>query len=78
MIIEVRLYATFRRYCPAAAGGVLTLELPEDSMVIAAAEALGIPCGEIHLAMVNGVTSDLDRGLAAGDRVGLFPPIGRG
>ena len=39
---------------------------------------LAIPAGEVKIAMVNGVSAELTQVLAAGDRVGLFPPVGGG
>lgn len=42
------------------------------------AARLGIPEGEMKLAMVNRVACPLDRRLADGDLVGLFPLIGGG
>jgi molybdopterin converting factor small subunit len=39
---------------------------------------LGIDAREVHVLMVNGVISRLDRVLVGGDRLGLFPPVGGG
>lgn len=78
MLIEVRLFATLRRYAPSDAGGVLTLDMPEGGRVADALERLGIQAEEVHIVMVNGVSSHPDRTLLEGDRLGLFPAVGGG
>ncbi|MEG6584740.1 MoaD/ThiS family protein [Dendrosporobacter sp. 1207_IL3150] len=78
-MIEVRLYATLRRFSPeASTAGVFTLTLPEDSSVKGLLSAIGISPSDVHLLMVNGASAELDRILSEGDRVGLFPPVGGG
>jgi sulfur carrier protein ThiS len=78
MRIEVRLYATLRRYVPSAAEGVLAVDVPEGSKAADVIANLGVDADEVHILMVNGVSSPLDQVLAEGDRLGLFPPVGGG
>ncbi|HAM49904.1 MAG TPA: thiamine S protein [Nitrospiraceae bacterium] len=78
MRIEVRLYATLRRYALSAADGVLNVDVPEGSKVAHVIANLGVNADEVHIVMVNGVSSPLDQVLAEGDRLGLFPPVGGG
>jgi len=78
MVIEVRLYATLRRYKPSIPHGVLTLDLPEAVSVAELVEQLEIDPVEVHMVMVNGTSSDFGRMLADGDRVGFFPAVGGG
>lgn len=78
MRLEVRLFATLRRHVPSAGGGVLAVDVPEGSTAADVIAKLRINVNEVHLAMVNGVRSPLDRVLAEGDRLGLFPAVGGG
>jgi len=78
MQIEVRLYATLRRCALAAAAGVLTVDMPEGGTAADVIAKLGINADEVHILMVNGVSSPLTRVLAEGDRLGLFPAVGGG
>ena len=78
MRIEVRLYATLRRYVPSAAEGVLAVDVPEGSKAADVIANVGVNADEVHILMVNGVSSPLDQVLAEGDRLGLFPPVGGG
>lgn len=78
MKIEVRLYATLRCCAPDHPDGRQLLDLPEGTTVGEAADQLGVARSDIHLVMVNGIGADLDCRLMAGDRLGLFPPVGGG
>ena len=78
MRIEVRLYATLRRYALSAADGVLSIVVPEGSKASDVIASVGVNADEVHIVMVNGVSSPPDQALAEGDRLGLFPPVGGG
>ena len=78
MRIEVRLYATLRRYALSAADGVLSIVVPEGSKASDVIASVGGNADEVHIVMVNGVSNPLDQVLAEGDRLGLFPPVGGG
>lgn len=78
MVVEVRLYATLRRYTPANPNGVITVELPDGSTVLDLVKAIKIDPAEIHLIMINGTGCELEKIVSNGDRVGLFPPVGGG
>ena len=78
MRLEVRLYATLRRYHPEQPDGKIACEMPSDATVLDTVNALKIDPAEIHLIMVNGVGSELNQLLHENDRLGLFPPIGGG
>lgn len=52
--------------------------LPAGLTVDQAIAALGVPPGEVELAMVNRRAADRSRVLAEGDVLGLFPPLGGG
>lgn len=78
MFIEVRLYATLRRYAPASSVGVLAVEVPPDSTVAEVLTKMNIEGAEVHIIMINGVNSRLTSALHEGDRLGLFPAVGGG
>ncbi|MBP2634487.1 MAG: thiamine protein [Firmicutes bacterium] len=78
MVVEVRLYATLRRYTPASPDGVISLEVPEGVTILDLVKKIGIDPAEIHLMMVNGTGCELEKIINSGDRIGLFPPVGGG
>jgi len=61
-----------------ASGGVLAVDVPEGGSAADVIATLGVDANEVHILMVNGVSSALDRVLADGDRLGLFPAVGGG
>lgn len=78
--VEVRLYATLRKYRPELeVGEPLSLQLPEKIMVRQLLEEkLGIPAAVVKIVFVNGRQREVDHSLAEGDRVAVFPPVGGG
>lgn len=78
--VEVRLYATLRRYRPEAKPGeAFAVDLAEGSTVGEVVDReLGIPPREVKVILVNGVSRKPDHLLADGDRVAIFPPVGGG
>lgn len=78
MRVEVRLYATLRRRHPSAPDGVLAADVPEGSTAGDVIAKMRFDANEVHILMVNGVSSSPDRVLAEGDRLGLFPAVGGG
>ena len=77
-MIEVRLYATLRRYVPSSLHGVLAVEISKDSTVAELLTAIAVDLGEVHIIMINGVGSTLESILHDGDRLGIFPAVGGG
>lgn len=78
MVVEVRLYATLRRYTPSSPNGVITVELPTGATVLDLVKKIAIDPAEIHLIMKNGIGCEFDTIVNEGDRIGLFPPVGGG
>lgn len=78
MVVEVRLYASLRRYTPASPNGIITVDLPDGTTVLDLVKTIKIDPAEIQLIMINGIGCDLDKIICNGDRVGLFPPVGGG
>lgn len=78
MFVEVRLYATLRRYAPTSPSGVIPIEVPVNATVASLLGAMGIELTEVHIIMINGVISTLTSALHEGDRLGVFPAVGGG
>ena len=77
MMLDIRLYATLRQY-GTDKSGAMTVDVPEPVTVGQLLDKLAIPASEVKIAMVNVVSAEVTQVLAAGDRVGLFPPVGGG
>ena len=79
MLVRVKLYATLPRYVDGARAGVpIELELLDDASVADMVGQLELPPEEVKIVFVNGHVRPTDWALAAGDVVGIFPPIGGG
>lgn len=79
MEIEVRLFATLRRYLTIPHNqGVAKITVNEGDKVIDVINSLQVPAKEITVIMVNGVRADEEHVLQEDDRVALFPPVGGG
>ena len=78
MFIEVRLYATLRRYVPSAVRGVFSLEVIQECSVSELLQTIAVDLEEVHIIMINGVASTLESILHDGDRLGVFPAVGGG
>lgn len=79
MRVEVRLFATLRKYLPTKEIGEPSfVELDGQAKVSDLLARLGIPPGEAFVVMVNGRRQDLGWTLKDGDRIGIFPPVGGG
>jgi molybdopterin converting factor small subunit len=74
MQVEVRLFAVFRQ----GRFNRTEMDLPEGTPLRDLILQLEIPEKEVSLPLVNGQYSPLDRVLAAGDVVALFPAVGGG
>jgi len=74
MNIEVKCYATLAPLGPKDAA----FTAAEGETVGAVMERIGIAPKDVKLIFVNGAKAELDRPLAEGDRLGLFPAVGGG
>lgn len=77
-MIEVRLYATLRRYAPSSIRGVFSVTVTMDSTVAELLNTIPVDLAEVHIIMINGVGSTLESILHDGDRLGIFPAVGGG
>ena len=81
MHVQVKLFATFRRYLPPETkGDAYDIQVPQGTHVGELLSQLGVPMEEPEglVILVNGRQSDLDQILEEGDVVGAFPAIAGG
>jgi len=80
MKVEVRLFATLAEaVLGARAGEPLSIELPEGATVTELIAVLNVDPSDVHLVMIDGrICHGPNVLLAAGSRIGLFPPVGGG
>jgi sulfur-carrier protein len=80
MEIQVKLFASLRRYRPGLSiGQAIQCSVPERATVGQLLnEALSLPPAEVAIVLVNGLPRDRDFALANGDSVALWPPIAGG
>jgi molybdopterin converting factor small subunit len=77
--VEVRLYATLRRYVPQLGiGEALELELDGGATLRQIFKRLGLPESEVKRVIVNGLSKGYEYVLLDGDRVAIFPPVAGG
>jgi molybdopterin converting factor small subunit len=77
--VQVKLFATLRRFAPdVPPGKVCAVDLPDGATLQDLVNRLGIPSEETKVAFVNGRAQEMDFVLKPGDEVGIFPPIGGG
>jgi len=74
MEITVKLFATFRteRF------DIETRDYPEGTTVAAIVDELQLPREQLGILMINGRHVDLDRVLADGETLAIFPLVGGG
>jgi molybdopterin converting factor small subunit len=77
--VEVRLFATLRRYCPEAdAKNGLVLEMADGTSLNDLLSKLKMPIQEARILFVNNRKQTIDYVLQYGDRVGIFPQVAGG
>jgi len=76
--VEVRLYATLRRYHPEAGEGTVLLQMAEGTTLGHLLNRLGVPGEEARIFFVNNRQHNRDYSLQNGDRVAIFPLIAGG
>lgn len=74
MNIEVRLFATLRE----GRGKKLIMNLNEGSTPQDIINQLKINEKDVAILLINGKDGELDRKLADGDIISIFPPVGGG
>ena len=74
MLLEVRLFATFRQ----GRFKVKEIQLPEGFVLAGLLEELDISINDVGILLVNGRHCKEDVILNAGDTVAIFPAVGGG
>lgn len=75
MPIELKCYATL---APLSPGNADAFPISPGETVLDLVTRLSFPLEEVKIVFVNGMAVELDKELADGDRVGIFPPVGGG
>jgi len=79
MKVKVQLYAILAKYLPTNANNkTAILEVAEGTSVQGVLSELKIPENMPKILLVNGRNAELDRLLAEGDTLSIFPPIAGG
>ena len=77
--MDVRLYASLRRYVPQLGlGEAIELDLDEGATIRHIFERLGLPESEVKRVFVNGLSRGYEHILSEEDRVAIFPPVAGG
>jgi len=77
MVVHVKLMSLFAKYLKDHPDGKVALD--DTATVRTLAERLGLPIERVRIITVNGKQETLDKSLADGDLVYIFPPaIGGG
>ncbi len=79
MQVEVRVFATLRRYLPELeVGGALALEVGPGTTLGALRDTLGLPPEEVRIVMRNRVQADWQDTVQEGDRIAFVPAMAGG
>ena len=79
MRIEIKLFASLRRYHPETAGpGGRFIEVSSGTTILGLLERLEVPMDKVKLIFLNGNHAGGSEVLSDGDRVGVFPPVAGG
>ena len=76
MVIEVRFFASLRRYTPADPSGIISVDVPDALSVEDLLHQLEVNPDHVKNILRNGKESKLVDHLADGDRLDLFPANG--
>ncbi len=79
MNVEVRVFATLRRYLPElGVGEPKKISIPKGTTFDELRKRLGLPAEEIKIVMRNGIQAEMDETIAEGDRIAYIPAVGGG
>ena len=80
LLVQVKLYATLRRFAPedVELGKAFPLEI-QPATIDGVLKTLGIGAENAKIIMVNGIrVNDLNHELSSDDMIVIFPPVGGG
>ena len=79
MKVEVRVFASLRRYLPElGVGEPKILDIPEGTTFDELRAQLGLPAAEVKVIMRNGRQAEPDDRIADGDRIAYIPAVAGG
>lgn len=78
MQVEVRVFATLRKYVPEIPLGGTTLDVRPGTTLAELRDMLRLPAEETKLAMRNNLHAEFTEVLADGDRVAYIPAVAGG
>ena len=73
--IRIQVFGELIEYLKIAAGGRITLEIPEGANIETVLEKLGIPSSYVGVVLVNGKFSSRDALLNHDDQVQIIPQL---
>ena len=73
MVIEVRFFASLRKYTPNEPSGILSVDVIDGLTVSDLLHELEVDASDVEGISLNGKTVSQQTMLADGDRLGLFP-----
>jgi molybdopterin converting factor small subunit len=78
MVIEVRFFASLRRYTPADPSGIVSVDVTDGLSVEELLNQMEVAPAHVGSVLLNGQEGNLATRLSDGDRLGLFPANGNG
>lgn len=75
MVIEVRFFASLRKYTPNEPSGIVSVDVVDGLVVSDLLHELEVDPSEVVGISLNGKTVTQDTILSDGDRLGLFPAV---
>lgn len=76
--IELRLFGHLRDYLPEPGNPGVWITVPDGFTLEELIQHLKIPRTDPKIVLVNGIHAEMEKVLADGDRVSIFPPIAGG
>ncbi len=76
MVIEVRFFASLRRYTPDVPSGIISVDVPDSLSVEELLQQMEVNSSDVKSLLLNGKESTLGYHLSDGDRLELFPANG--
>ncbi|MGD2185346.1 MAG: MoaD/ThiS family protein [Desulfobacterales bacterium] len=73
--IQIKLFATLRRFMPASADNYA---IEAGTSIRSLLQQLDIPEDKAKLIFIDGLKAELTTVLKGGERIGIFPPVGGG
>ena len=73
MVIEVRFFASLRRYTPNDPSGIVSVDVADDLTVEELLQQMEVDPTPINSIIINGKEGTLNTHLVDGDQPGLFP-----